>query len=87
MSKATRNRSWLEVGVAMSAVFALGIGALLVASPTYAGTTDCGEECYYECDLEGSDCVGYYAQGNSITMICESGDISFEMTESGMCEG
>ena len=79
MSKGTRSRSWLEVGIAISTVIVLGIGALLVATPAYAGGTDCGEECYHECEYDGG-CVGYYAQGNSVTFICEDGDITLQMT-------
>ena len=81
MSKETRNRSWLEVGVAISTIIVLGIGALLLAAPAYAGGTDCGEECYHECEYDGG-CVSYYARGDSVTFICEDGDITIQMTGS-----
>ena len=86
MSKGTRNRSWREVGVAISTIIVLGIGALLVANPAFARNrrgsgTDCGEECYHECQYDGG-CVSYYAQGNSVTFICEDGDITIQMTGS-----
>ncbi len=79
MSKGTRNRSWLEAGVAISTIIVLGIGALLMATPAYARRTDCGRECYRECRSEGG-CVSYYAQGNVVTFICEDGDVTVHMT-------
>ncbi len=92
MSKQGRNRSWMEVGGAISAIIVLGIGALLVATPAFAqqrggqggGGTDCGEECYYECASEGG-CVSYYAQGSYVTMICEDGDITIQMASGTYC--
>ena len=84
MSKGTRNRSWRQVGVAISTIIVLVIGALLVADPADARgrrqrRTDCGEECYHECPYDGG-CISYYANGNSVTFICEDGDITLQMT-------
>ena len=86
MSKGTRSRSWLEVGVAISTIIVLVIGALLVANPAYARNrpgrrTDCGEECYHYCQNHGG-CISYFAQGDAVTFICEDGDITKQMTGS-----
>ena len=48
-----------------------GVRASTTTAPTYADI-DCGEECYYECEQSGMECLWPEVQGNAATYTCEN---------------